>query len=95
MDPITVAVQTINAAVAGVLFAVIYILCKNLWAVIIVHGLVDWLSSFIGQCFVGGNSVLSMNMSIGQGGIMVLLGSLPPIMIALLFMKFFKYEAIE
>lgn len=92
MNPLTVTVQTINAAAAGILFAVVYILCKNLWAVIIVHGLVDWLSLFISQCFVGGESVLSIDMNIGQGIMMIILGAAPPIIIALLFMKFVKHK---
>ena len=82
MSPITVIVQSINAMSAGILFAVIYICSKNIWSCILIHALVDWLSLFIGQCFVGGQSVLSVDMTILQGIIMVVLGSLPLIVIA-------------
>lgn len=82
MPPVTVVVQAINAASAGVLFAVIYICSKNIWAGIVIHALVDWLSLFLGQCFVGGESVLSMEMTFLQGAIMIALGSLPPVLIA-------------
>lgn len=53
IPPVTVVVQAINAASAGVLFSVIYICSKNIWATIAIHALVDWLSLFIGQCFIG------------------------------------------
>ena len=87
ISPVTVVVQAINAASAGVLFAAIYICSKNIWAGIIIHALVDWIALFIGQCFVGGASVLSIEMTIGQGAVMILLGSLPPLIIAILFIN--------
>lgn len=86
-DPTTVIVQSVNAASAGVLFAVIFLISQNLWSVILTHMLVDWISLFIGYCFVGGASIISVNMSISQGIIMILLGSLPPLIIASLYFK--------
>lgn len=53
MSPVTVIVQAINAASAGVLFGAIFLSSKNVWACIIVHTMVDWISLFVGQCFVG------------------------------------------
>lgn len=41
---LTVLFQAINAAAGGVLFSVIYIKTKNIWSVIAVHALVDWLA---------------------------------------------------
>lgn len=90
MNPITLLVQVINAASAGVLFAVIFIRSKNIWAGIVVHAIVDWLSLFIANCYTGGSSVLSISMSIPQAVIMILLGSLPPIVIATLYMRKYK-----
>ncbi len=87
LSPITVVVQAINAASAGVLFAAINISSKNIWACIIIHALVDWISLFIGQCFVGGASVLSVEMTISQGLVMIILGSLPPIIIAIIMIN--------
>lgn len=87
MSPITVIVQAINAAAAGVLFAAIYIRSKNIWAGIVIHMLVDWLALFIEQCFTGGSSVLSIDMSIGQGLIMALSASTPPVVIALILLR--------
>lgn len=86
-DSVTVIVQAVNAASAGVLFAVIYVISKNLWATIIVHAIVDTLSLFISQCFSNGQSVLTMNMTIPQALAMVTAGSVPPILIAVCYMK--------
>lgn len=91
MSPVTVIVQAVNAASAGVLFATIYILSRNIWSCILVHAFVDWISLFIGQCFVGGASVLSVEMTIGQGLVMIILGSLPPIAIAIILLRYKKH----
>lgn len=87
MEPLTLMVQVINAMSAGILFAVIFIKCKNIWAGITVHAIVDWCSLFIGNCFTGGNSVLSMSMNGIQAVSMILAGSLPPIIFSFLFMR--------
>ena len=87
MEPLTVAVQVINAMSAGILFAVIFVKCKNIWAGIIVHAIVDWCSLFVGNCFVGGNTVLSMSMNGIQALSMIAAGSVPPIICSILFMK--------
>jgi len=36
-------VQIIRASLHGFLFASIYLRCKNIWSVVILHGLYDWL----------------------------------------------------
>lgn len=95
MEPLTLLVQVINAMSAGVLFAVIFIKSKNIWAGIIVHAIVDWCSLFVGSCFTGGNTVLSISMNGGQAAGIILAGSLPPIICALLFMKEGKGEKNE
>lgn len=87
MEPLTVIVQVINAMSAGILFAVIFVKCKNIWAGIIVHAIVDWCSLFIGNCFVGGNTVLSMSMNGIQVVSMILAGSLPPIIFSAIYMR--------
>lgn len=87
MNPITLIVQVINAASAGVLFAAIFICSKNIWAGMVTHAAVDWLALFIANCYTGGSSVLSISMSIPQAAVMILLGSLPPIVIAVFYLK--------
>lgn len=86
MEPIALAVQVVNAMSAGILFAVIFIKCRNIWAGIVVHAMVDWCSLFIGNCFAGGNTVLSMSMNGFQAISIILAGSLPPVIFSLLFM---------
>ena len=87
MEPLTVIVQVINAMSAGILFAVIFVKCKNIWAGIIVHAIVDWCSLFVGNCFVGGTTVLSMSMNGIQAVSMILAGSLPPIIFSVIYMR--------
>ncbi len=87
MNPITLIVQVVNAAAAGILFGVIFIKCKNIWAGVLVHAMVDWCSLFLDNCFVGADSVLSMNMNIGQAILIIFLGSVPPIIISILYLK--------
>lgn len=87
MSPLTVVVQSVNAASAGVLFAVIYLKSGNLWANIIIHMIVDFLSLFVGQCFISGASVLSVELSVAGAIGMMLAGSLPPLIVALIYQR--------
>lgn len=81
MNPVTLIVQVINAISGGVLFGAIYIKSRNIWAGIIIHSVVDWLSLFIGNCFIGGSTVLNVDLTLQQAVFIVLLGSLPPLII--------------
>lgn len=87
MEPLTLLVQVVNAMSAGILFGVIFIKSKNIWAGIIVHAIVDWCSLFIGNCFIGGNTILSMSMDVVQALSIILAGSLPPLFFAIVFMR--------
>lgn len=87
MNPITLIVQVINAASAGVLFGAIFIKSKNIWAGIIVHSIVDWCSLFVGNCFTGGSTVLSIEMSLIQAVIIIAAGSLPPLIISYIMLR--------
>ena len=87
MNPLTLLVQVVNAAAGGILFGAIYIKSKNIWAGITIHALVDWCSLFIGNCFMGTKSIISMEMTIQQAIIIIALGSLPPILIAWLLLR--------
>ena len=87
MEPLTLVVQVINAMSGGILFAVIFVRCKNIWAGIAVHVIVDWCSLFIGNCFSGGNTALSMSMNGAQAVGMIVAGSVPPILFSLIFMR--------
>lgn len=85
--PVTVVVQAINAACAGVLFSVIYIRCKNIWAVIIIHMLVDWIALFLQQCFTGTTSIVTSEVSIIQGLLVVLVGSVIPLLFSMILLR--------
>lgn len=87
MSPMTVVVQAVNAASAGVLFGVIYLKSGNLWANVIIHMIVDFLALFVGQCFIAGTSVLSMELTIGGAFGMIIAGSLPPLMVARFYQR--------
>lgn len=87
MNPVTLVVQVVNAASAGVLFGAIFVRSKNIWAGIIIHTLVDWCSLFVGNCFVGASTVLSMEMNPLQAAGIILLGSLPPVFIAFYLLR--------
>lgn len=88
--PITVLVQTINAACAGVLFSVIYICCKNIWAVIIVHMLVDWIALFLQQCFTGATSIVTSKISVFQAILVIFVGSAIPLLFSMILLKKYK-----
>ena len=51
------------------------------------HAIVDWCSLFVGNCFSGGNTALSMSMTGAQALGMIAAGSLPPIVFSLIFMR--------
>lgn len=87
VHPVTLAVQVVNAAAGGVLFGVMYLRSRNIWAGIFVHAAVDWLSLFVGSCFVGTETILSMELGIGQGIVIAIMGSFPPILISLWLMR--------
>lgn len=87
MEPLTLIVQVVNAAAGGILFGAIFIKSKNLWAGIIIHALVDWCSLFLGNCFSGSESIISMTMTIPQALIIMILGALPPILIACFLLR--------
>jgi len=91
--PITVIVQAVNAACAGVLFATIYLRCKNIWAVIMIHMLVDWIALFLQQCFQGTNSIITSEVSILQGVLVVLVGSVTPLFFSMILLR--KYKSAE
>ena len=85
--PLTVLVQTINAASAGVLFAAIYIRCRNLWSVIIVHTLVDWLALAPQQLLPQASSIVSGEVTVIQALMVVLVGSAVPLFVAWLLLR--------
>lgn len=87
MDPLTLLVQVVNAAAGGVLFGAIFIKSKNIWSGITIHALVDWCSLFIGNCFIGTESIISMEMTIQQAVVIIILGSVPPILIAWMLLR--------
>lgn len=80
--PLTVLVQAINAANAGVLFAAIYIRCRNLWSVIVVHALVDCLALAPQQLLPQATSIIANEVTVLQALLVVLVGSVVPLVIA-------------
>ncbi len=59
--PVTVMVQAINAASGGVLFSAVYLRCRNIWAVAVVHALVDWIALAAQACFAGSSMTEARN----------------------------------
>ncbi|WMJ89222.1 CPBP family intramembrane glutamic endopeptidase [Anaerocolumna sp. MB42-C2] len=84
---ITLVVQVINATAAGVLFAAIFVRCRNIWSTIIIHMLVDWFALIIGQCFIGGSSIIGREMSLSHGCLLTIAGSMPPLLIAMFLLR--------
>ncbi len=82
MQFVNVLVQIINAFAGGILFGAIYIKQRNIWGTITIHFIVDWISLVIGSCFMGANSVLSVQMSPGLIVIMICGGIFIPVISA-------------
>lgn len=87
VHPVTLGVQVVNAAAGGVLFGVMYLRSGNIWAGILVHAAVDWLGLFVGKCFSGADTILSMEMSLGQGVMIAAMGAIPPVVISMWLMR--------
>lgn len=90
VEPLTLLIQVINAMCGGILFATIFIKSKNIFSVIVIHALTDWISFFIASCFIGANSALSMSINLGQALFMIAGGSLPPIIISMILLRKYK-----
>jgi len=90
VEPLTLLIQVINAMCGGILFATIFIKSKNIFSVIVIHALTDWISLFIASCFIGANSALSMSINLGQALFMIAGGSLPPIIISMILLRKYK-----
>lgn len=90
VEPLTLLIQVINAMCGGILFATIFIKSKNIFSVIVIHALTDWISLFIASCFIGANSALSMSINLGQALFMITGGSLPPIIISIILLRKYK-----
>ena len=93
VQPLILLIQVINAMCGGILFATIFIKSKNIYSVMIIHALTDWISLFIASCFTGANSALSMSINLGQALFMIVGGSLPPILISIFLLR--KAERIN
>lgn len=87
VEPLTLLIQVINAMCGGILFATIFIKSKNIFSVIVIHALTDWISLFAASCFIGTNSALSMSINLGQALFMIAGGSLPPIIISMILLR--------
>ena len=90
VEPLTLLIQVINAMCGGILFATIFIKSKNIFSVIVIHALTDWISLFIASCFIGANSALSMSINLGQALFMIAGGALPPIIISMILLRKYK-----
>lgn len=84
---VTLVVQVIIATAAGVLFAAIFIRCRNIWSTIIIHMLVDWFSLVIERCFNGGSSIIGIEMSLSQGCLLMIAGSMPLLLVAMFLLR--------
>ena len=92
VEPLTLLIQIINAMCGGILFATIFIKSKNIFSVIFIHALTDWISLFIASCFSGANSALSMSINLEQALFMIAGGSLPPILISMYLLRKYKRD---
>jgi membrane protease YdiL (CAAX protease family) len=92
VEPIILLIQVINAMCGGILFATIFIKSRNIYSVIVIHALTDWISLFVASCFTGANSALSMSINLGQALFMIAGGSLPPILISMYLLRNYKRE---
>lgn len=90
VEPLILLIQVINAMCGGILFATIFIKSKNIFSVIFIHALTDWISLFVASCFTVANSALSMNINLGQALFMIAGGSLPPIIISMVLLRKYK-----
>lgn len=90
VEPLTLLIQVVNAMCGGILFATIFIKSKNIFSVIVIHALTDWISLFVASCFIGANSALSMSINLGQALFMIAGGSLPPIIISMILLRKYK-----
>lgn len=88
-----VIVQTINAITMGLLFSVIYLRCRNLSALIIVHMLVDWFALFMQNCFTGTTSIITTDMSLPQALLVVFVGSSVPLVLSVFYLRKYKYQS--
>jgi len=87
MDIINVIVQMINAFAGGILFGAIYVKTRNIWGLIVIHFIVNWISLAIGECFVGTSTILSMQMTPLVIIVSILGGVFVPVMSACVIMK--------
>jgi CAAX amino terminal protease family. len=89
---LTVAVQAINAMSAGLLFAVIFVKCKNIWALVTVHMMADWIALFAQQCFTQGESIISLEFSPVLALVTIAAGSGVPIVFSYIYLRSIKNE---
>ncbi len=87
MDIINVMVQMINACAGGILFGAIYVKTRNIWGLIVIHFLVNWISLAIGECFVGTSTILSVQMTPLVIIVSILGGVFVPVISACVIMK--------
>ena len=59
--------QVIYTFLIGVLFASIYLRCKNIWAVVVLHAIFDWLCMVSGIYHTASASVVPVDTSVVSG----------------------------
>lgn len=85
--PLAIVTQIIYATMLGILFAALYLYTKNIWAVIVLHALTDFISSY--PRLYETNASLAGNvkdLSVVEAGLTILL-IVPSFIIGLLIFK--------
>ena len=93
LAPSTLVGQIISSFTAGMCFGAVFIRTRNLWSLVIIHTLINWLGLFISHNFVteGGGStainVLNMNLTLGGALLIAVLASIVPVILTLILMQ--------
>ena len=85
--------QIISSFTAGMCFGAIFIRTRNVWSLLIIHTLINWLGLFISHNFVTEDgittaiSVLNMNLTYGGALLIALLASIVPVVLTFILMQ--------
>ena len=100
LAPSTLIGQIISSFTAGMCFGAIFIRTRNLWSLLILHTLINWLGLFISHNFVTEDgitraiSVLNMNLTYGGAILIAILASIVPVTLTFILMQK-KYIDLE
>lgn len=82
-DALGVLVQVVAASIMGTALTAIYYRCRNIWALIFIHGYVDFCAMFQIGVFKGG----SIDEAIGNYGALQLIATIPYIIVIIVLLR--------